>query len=112
MLWWPTARTAILVAVMLIVTAVSQEEICFPDTCVDPNMDSLFSYSDCCANTCCYRLRFWVIPACIAGVGFVADSTNIDRKKIPKRHTQSAFIDGHTCLHTSPHRSSRHLNVC
>ncbi|KAK6743495.1 hypothetical protein RB195_010640 [Necator americanus] len=67
---WSTTRTVILVAASL-VTSFSQE-LCFPDTCADPAEDNFFSYNACCDNVCCYRLRFWVIPACIAGVGFVA----------------------------------------
>ncbi|CAP28711.1 Protein CBG09078 [Caenorhabditis briggsae] len=35
-------------------------------------MDTFFSYGTCCDNECCYRLRYWVYPASIAGIGFVA----------------------------------------
>ncbi|KAF1762372.1 hypothetical protein GCK72_010634 [Caenorhabditis remanei] len=55
------------VAVASIVT-----ETCYPDTCADPEMDTFFSYGTCCDNECCYRLRYWVYPASIAGIGFVA----------------------------------------
>ncbi|PIC42151.1 hypothetical protein B9Z55_009317 [Caenorhabditis nigoni] len=47
-------------------------ETCYPDTCADPEMDTFFSYGTCCDNECCYRLRYWVYPASIAGIGFVA----------------------------------------
>ncbi|VDM52067.1 unnamed protein product [Angiostrongylus costaricensis] len=40
--------------------------------CVDSTDDNFFSYNACCENECCNRLRFWVIPACIATVGFVS----------------------------------------
>ncbi|CAJ0599064.1 unnamed protein product [Cylicocyclus nassatus] len=70
MLWSTTTRAIVLVVTSLF-TSLAQE-ICFPDTCADPATDSWFSYNACCDNACCYRLRFWVIPACIAGVGFVA----------------------------------------
>uniref|UniRef100_A0A7I4Z5K8 Uncharacterized protein n=1 Tax=Haemonchus contortus TaxID=6289 RepID=A0A7I4Z5K8_HAECO len=70
--WFRTTRTVVLIAVTAVVSSLAQEEVCFPDTCADPASDSYFSYHACCDNACCYRLRFWVIPACIAGVGFVA----------------------------------------
>ncbi|KAJ1362477.1 hypothetical protein KIN20_022029 [Parelaphostrongylus tenuis] len=70
MLWPSTAWTITLLSVVL--TAVPAQEICFPDTCFDPAEDNFFSYNACCENECCYRLRFWVIPACIAAVGFLS----------------------------------------
>ncbi|GMS87228.1 hypothetical protein PENTCL1PPCAC_9403, partial [Pristionchus entomophagus] len=45
---------------------------CIPDRCEDPLGDSFFSYHACCADDCCHKFRFWVIPAGIASVGFVA----------------------------------------
>uniref|UniRef100_A0A1I7XIZ2 CX domain-containing protein n=1 Tax=Heterorhabditis bacteriophora TaxID=37862 RepID=A0A1I7XIZ2_HETBA len=40
--------------------------------CANPAVDNFFSYNSCCDNSCCYRLRFWVIPVAIASFGFVA----------------------------------------
>uniref|UniRef100_A0A8R1DGE4 Uncharacterized protein n=1 Tax=Caenorhabditis japonica TaxID=281687 RepID=A0A8R1DGE4_CAEJA len=40
--------------------------------CADPETDTFFSYGTCCDNECCFRLRYWVYPASIAGIGFIA----------------------------------------
>ncbi|GMR41161.1 hypothetical protein PMAYCL1PPCAC_11356, partial [Pristionchus mayeri] len=45
---------------------------CLPDRCEDPLHDSFFSFYACCGYDCCHKFRFWVIPAGIASVGFVA----------------------------------------
>ncbi|CAI5445194.1 unnamed protein product [Caenorhabditis angaria] len=45
---------------------------CYPDLCAEEETDTFFSYTACCDNECCNRLRYWVYPASIAAVGFIA----------------------------------------
>ncbi|CAB3401399.1 unnamed protein product [Caenorhabditis bovis] len=70
----------LLIAALLSIALVSQRIAatessdvgCYADICIDPSADSFFSYAACCENECCNKLRYWVYPASIAFVGFIA----------------------------------------
>ncbi|CAI4224850.1 unnamed protein product [Auanema sp. JU1783] len=60
----------VLISFLLLSTTRAQD-ICYPDTCSDPELETFFSYRACCQTECCSKLRFFVIPASFIGVAFV-----------------------------------------